>query len=102
MSKYIVLLEGMIIGAIITMGFLLIYFSFINQDIVILDSEDFIKLYFKSLPPKVINGNIYIGYEEGVRIGYHQSINGTWNRCAKECRIIEDSHLLQKDKGAKK
>ncbi len=32
-----------------------------------------------SLYPEVINSNLYIGYEEGIRIGYYE-FNGTWYR----------------------
>ena len=35
---------------------------------------------------EVINGNLYVGYEDGVRIGFHQDYNGTWyERVCKKC-----------------
>jgi len=37
---------------------------------------------------EVINGNLYVGYEEGIRIGYH-NFNGTWFRCVKNCEVLE-------------
>ena len=41
--------------------------------------------------PEVINGNLYIGYEDGVRIGYHQDYlnKNIWYRCARDCEVIE-------------
>jgi len=42
----------------------------------------------QSCQAEVINGNLYIGYEDGVRIGYHQDYNGTWYRCARECEVL--------------
>lgn len=40
---------------------------------------------------EVINGNLYVGYEDGVRIGFHQDYNGTWYRCAKDCMEIQEA-----------
>ena len=67
----------------------LIYVKNLNKDKVTLDSEDFLELYFKSLQAEVIYGNLYVGYEDGVRIGYHQDYNGTWYRCARSCEEIK-------------
>lgn len=41
--------------------------------------------------PEVINGNLYIGYEDGVRVGYHQSYlnKSIWYRCVRDCGVIE-------------
>ncbi len=39
--------------------------------------------------PKVINGNLYIGYEDGVRISYNR-FNGVWYRCNNGCEVITD------------
>lgn len=41
------------------------------------------------LVPEVVNGNLYIGYEDGRRIGYHEW-NGTWFRCVDGCEEIKD------------
>lgn len=40
---------------------------------------------------EVINGNLYVGYFEGIRIGYHQDYNGTWYQCKgrQECEVLE-------------
>ena len=65
------------IAFIITVG-LLDYRSYQMNKKVILDY------------PEVIYGNLYIGYEDGVRIGYHQDYNETWYRCAKGCVKLEE------------
>ena len=43
---------------------------------------------------EVINGNLYVGYEDGVRVGFHQDYNGTWYRCARDCEVIEDKSSI--------
>ena len=37
---------------------------------------------------EVINGNLYVGYEDGVRVGFHQDYNGTWYRCVRDCGVL--------------
>jgi len=38
-----------------------------------------------------INGNLYVGYFEGARVGYHQDYNGTWYQCKgrQDCEVIK-------------
>lgn len=38
---------------------------------------------------EVIYGKLYVGYEDGIRIGYFQDHNKTWHRCARNCEILE-------------
>ena len=46
--------------------------------------------YFWDTRAEVINGNLYVGYEDGVRVGFHQDLNDTWYRCARDCVALED------------
>ena len=46
--------------------------------------------YFWDTRAEVIKGNLYVGYEDGVRVGFHQDYNGTWYRCARDCVVLED------------
>ncbi len=67
--------------------FLLGASGFANQKL-----ESQLTQYQNSVPvPEAINGNLYIGYEDGVRIGYHQDYlnKSIWYRCVKTCEVIE-------------
>jgi len=63
---------------------------------VISTSESFVKrnyshpTYAELDKPQVINGNLYIGYQDGVRIGYHQDGNGVWWKCVRGCVPLPD------------
>ncbi len=76
------------IGFIVIFTFLLIFSIIDDNNLIKIESQ--LAECQEDIPlAEVINGNLYVGYENGVRVGFHQDYNDTWYRCVRECEVIE-------------
>lgn len=69
--------------------FILAFFIAIAFQNQIIELKQQVQYYYEQVP-EVINGNLYIGYEDGVRVGYHRDYidESIWYRCARDCEVI--------------